>query len=201
MRNPHVAGRVALGAAFLTLLCLLCLGWKSALAATPLPQQIGVVDLLTQANVELDGAAAGDMAGTAVAAAGDVNGDGTGDVIVGAPGADSKGSPSGAAYVVFGSTDVDLGNLGNLGDGGFLIAGESLSWAGYSVSGAGDVNADGLADVIVAAPSEGDGDRLQAGAAYVVLARRRLRRSTSPTSTAPASASTVPPRATMWAPP
>jgi hypothetical protein len=56
-----------------------------------LPQQAGAVDLLLQANVELDGAAAGDEAGVSVAAAGDVNGDGLRDVTIGALGADNNG--------------------------------------------------------------------------------------------------------------
>ncbi|MCP4960291.1 MAG: LEPR-XLL domain-containing protein, partial [Actinomycetia bacterium] len=53
----------------------------------------------------LDGAAAGDAAGHAVASAGDLNSDGVGDVVVGAPGADANGEGAGAAYVFFGAAD------------------------------------------------------------------------------------------------
>ncbi|MCP5029644.1 MAG: LEPR-XLL domain-containing protein, partial [Actinomycetia bacterium] len=53
----------------------------------------------------LDGAAAGDAAGFAVASAGDLNSDGVSDVVVGAPGADPNGDGSGAAYVFFGAAD------------------------------------------------------------------------------------------------
>ncbi|MCP4377600.1 MAG: hypothetical protein GY794_15660, partial [bacterium] len=53
----------------------------------------------------LDGATAGDTVGYAVAGAGDLNSDGVGDVVVGAPGADPNGDGSGAAYVFFGATD------------------------------------------------------------------------------------------------
>ena len=65
-----------------------CLAVLSAVALGVLPQQQGTVDLLTQANVTLNGVAAGDYSGRSVASAGDVNGDGLADVIVGAPYAD-----------------------------------------------------------------------------------------------------------------
>jgi hypothetical protein len=51
---------------------------------------------------KLSGVAAGDNAGYSVSDAGDVNGDGVGDIIIGAVGADPNGSDSGASYVVFG---------------------------------------------------------------------------------------------------
>ena len=50
----------------------------------------------------LDGVVGGDQSGEAVASAGDVNGDGFADLIVGAPGGDPHGSNSGSSYVVFG---------------------------------------------------------------------------------------------------
>ncbi|MCB0874222.1 MAG: FG-GAP repeat protein, partial [Thermoleophilia bacterium] len=120
-----------------------------AAAAVPavavLPQQSGSVDLLSQANIHVSGAEAGARAGYSVAAAGDVNGDGRDDLILGAPLADSNGrTDSGSAYVLFGSAspvDVDLAYVGAAGfriDG--AVAGDK---AGWSVAGAGDVNGDG----------------------------------------------------------
>ena len=53
-------------------------------ASAQLPQQSGAVDLLTQANVQVDGIADDDEIGESLATAGDVNGDGLGDVIAGA---------------------------------------------------------------------------------------------------------------------
>jgi hypothetical protein len=89
--------------------------------------------------------------GFSVSAAGDVNGDGLADLIVGAHAANSDG---GRSYVVFGKTTgtVDLSAVAG-GAGGFVINGDSTSskYSGYSVSAAGDVNGDGLADLIVGA--------------------------------------------------
>ena len=87
-----------------------------AVAFGALPQQSGSVDLLTQANVAINGAAAGDNSGISVAGAGDVNGDGRADVIVGARFAGPSGlSAAGTSYVIYGSatpTTVDLSSLG-----------------------------------------------------------------------------------------
>ncbi|NKI34838.1 DUF11 domain-containing protein, partial [Wenzhouxiangella sp. XN79A] len=54
------------------------------------------------------GEAAGDYAGWSVSAAGDVNGDGIDDVVIGAFGADPNGSSSGRSYVVFGRSSTDV---------------------------------------------------------------------------------------------
>ncbi|MHC4429694.1 MAG: integrin alpha, partial [Planctomycetota bacterium] len=87
-----------------------------------------------------------DVAGASVSGAGDVNGDGLADVIVGASGADPGGdSLAGETYVVFGragTSPVDLSDI-VAGTGGFVINGIDASDAsGASVSGAGDVNGD-----------------------------------------------------------
>jgi hypothetical protein len=98
---------------------------------------------------------AGDASGYSVASAGDVNGDGFADVIVGAPRADANGSNSGASYVVFGNAsgfaaDFNLSSLD--GSNGFRLSGVSAGDdSGFSVASAGDVNGDGFADVIVGA--------------------------------------------------
>ena len=102
----------------------------------------------------LDGAG---ISGSSVSTAGDVNGDGFDDLIIGAPRADPNGIESGSSYVVFGKAsgfDAAM-NLSTLdGDNGFRLDGaNNRGFSGGSVSNAGDVNGDGFGDVIIGAPS------------------------------------------------
>ena len=147
-----------------------CLAAVSAVALAVLPQQQGSVDLLTQANITLDGAAASDRSGFSVASAGDVNGDGRSDVIVGAPAADpSSRSDAGSSYVIYGSASPSNVDLGSLGSAGFRIDGAAAGdQSGYSVASAGDVNGDGRSDVIVGAPYADPSSRSAAGSSYVI---------------------------------
>ena len=103
----------------------------------------------------LDGEAEGDQLGLPVSNAGDVNGDGFDDLIVGVSNADPNGFGSGSSYVVFGqasgfSAAMNLSSLN--GGNGFRLDGvTSGDESGRSVSTAGDVNGDGFDDVIVGA--------------------------------------------------
>jgi hypothetical protein len=112
------------------------------------------------ADLTLTGAASADYLGISVSTAGDVNGDGFDDVIVGANGNDAGGTDAGRAYVYYGGPGVDaVADLTLTG----AVAGDEF---GRSVSTAGDVNGDGHADVIVGAYRNGAGGTL-AGRAYV----------------------------------
>ncbi|MEN7538764.1 hypothetical protein [Aurantiacibacter flavus] len=124
---------------------------------------------------QIEGSFAQDVAGWSVSSAGDINGDGLDDLIVGARYADSVGgSGAGKAYVVYGRADgapVDLAALSEAGNTvGFQIEGSSaLDFVGHSVSAAGDVNGDGLADLIVGAPNADGQGGSDVGKAYVLF--------------------------------
>ncbi|MFO1349668.1 MAG: integrin alpha [Gammaproteobacteria bacterium] len=125
----------------------------------------------------LNGAAANDRAGISVSGLGDVNGDGVDDLVVGAHRADANGADSGTAYVVFGRNGLGAGGVLQLsalaGANGFRLKGASAyDFAGYTVSGLGDVNGDGMDDLLVGAP--GRINRNYAGSAYVVFGRNGL---------------------------
>ncbi|MFZ4756276.1 MAG: beta strand repeat-containing protein [Miltoncostaeaceae bacterium] len=163
MRTTRLAAWSVAGAGALAL--------TTALALGALPQQSGTVDLLTQANITIAGAETNAQTGKAVAGAGDVNADGIDDVIIGAAKADPFGrTDAGAAYVVFGSATATSIDLAALGANGFRIAGAAnLDEAGNSVAGAGDVNHDGIDDVIVGARYADPGAVSNAGTATVIF--------------------------------
>jgi hypothetical protein len=122
----------------------------------------------------INGIAAVDVSGYSVSNAGDINGDGTDDLIIGANLADPNGSSSGQSYVVFGSSGfTSTLNLSTLnGSNGFKINGIAAGdQAGYSVSGAGDVNGDGINDVIIGA-NRADSNGEDAGQSYVLFGSR-----------------------------
>jgi hypothetical protein len=106
--------------------------------------------------------------GNSVAGAGDLNADGYADLVVGAPYQSNPEECEGNAFVYFGAStgprpEPDL-TLDNPADG-------SVSWCGlfgYSVASAGDVNADGYADLVVAAPNQSNPEEKE-GNAFLYL--------------------------------
>ncbi len=140
-------------------------------------ESVATIDVSTlngSNGFKLSGEAAYDRSGRSVASAGDVNGDGFADVIIGAHGADPHGSYSGASYVVFGkassfAANIDLSSLN--GSNGFKLSDVTTDGrSGYSVASAGDVNGDGFDDMIVGATGITGGNSLSGGS-YVVFGK------------------------------
>lgn len=118
------------------------------------------------ADVILTGEESQDKFGSSTSWAGDFNGDGYGDVIVGAPLAHVNGNTMGQAYIYFGgpamNADVDV----------TITAAAFKDWLGSSVSRAGDVDANGCGDVVVGAPYA-DAGGIDRGAAYILYGHGR----------------------------
>ncbi len=123
-------------------------------------------------GLRIDGVGQGDGSGLSIAGAGDFNGDGAADLVIG----NSRASPdgrkaAGSSYVVLGgerdhAPAIDLGSLS--GHDGFRLDGAaSGERSGSAVSRAGDINGDGFSDLIIGAP----GANRDAGASYLVLGR------------------------------
>ena len=143
------------------------------MAETTDPIALSEISTLTQAGFVVDGAADNDMSGWSVAAVGDVNGDGLDDLIIGAPGGETS---NGKSYVVFGKSSADAVDLAAIEAGdstlGFLIQGGSTDLkSGSSVSGVGDVNGDGLADLLIGTNFADDTEGSLPGQAYIVYGK------------------------------
>ncbi len=106
-----------------------------------------VLRTLTSPNPEVDGGF-----GSSVSGIPDVNGDGRGDIVVGAPNEDPGASPAdcGRAYIFSGATGALLRTLQSAGQ-------EAGGHFGWSVAGLADVNGDGRGDVAVGAPDDDPG--------------------------------------------
>src|SRR5262245_53319699 len=144
--------------------------------ATGIPFVIDLTSLDGLNGFEIYGSEFRELSGSSVASAGDVNGDGIADIIIGAPGVafDYYTPTDYAAYVIFGSgaeaaqrpPSIDTADLAPTE--GFRIILSGNVEGGFAVSSAGDFNGDGYADVMVSAPSYGvDGK----GATFIVFGK------------------------------
>ncbi|MBI3189586.1 MAG: FG-GAP repeat protein, partial [Ignavibacteriales bacterium] len=103
-----------------------------------------------------------DAFGSALATAGDVNGDGYRDILVGASASDSGGTDAGRVFVFYGGSTMNATN-------DVIFTGTSAGDAfGTSVSKAGDINGDGYDDLLIGAPGNDD-NGANAGKVYLIV--------------------------------
>lgn len=140
---------------------------------TPFPATLALSSLDGNTGFRLQGVADGDFTGLSVSYAGDVNGDGIDDLLVGAKYAASNGPMSGSTYVLFGKSapfaaTLALSSLN--GSNGFRLDGTAVyDAAGLSVAAAGDVNGDSIDDLIIG--SHGADIQTLPGSSYVVFGK------------------------------
>ena len=138
------------------------------------PGTVDLGDLSGGKGVRLRGIDPNDYSGVSVSSAGDVDGDGKNDILIGAYGAAPGGdSRAGEIYLVFGSylaTDpgtVDLSDLTG-GKGVRLDGIDEEDYSGFSVSSAGDVDGDGKDDILIGAWNASPGGKDYAGKTYLI---------------------------------
>lgn len=147
---------------------------SAASAPSQIPHPLAPAMLDGTNGFILEGAASPSGAGISVSGAGDVNGDGHADLLVGAATAANPGEPfAGRAYLLFGKASSP-GSAGIFNLSGFTAAHGTMlrgadagDFAGYNVSGVGDVNGDGYDDVLLGSRQAAS----QVGEAYLVFGR------------------------------
>ena len=123
---------------------------------------------LSEARFQFVGETNGDYAGYSVSNAGDVDGDGLGDILIGAFGDDDGANAAGKSYLILGAS---LGNSStiDLSTADYAFVGENWAdYSGYFLSSAGDVDGDGLDDILIGAHYNDDGGS-DIGKSYLIL--------------------------------
>ncbi|MGH1340204.1 MAG: hypothetical protein ACRBN8_01535 [Nannocystales bacterium] len=141
---------------------------EPTLATEPASLGARVIDLEADSVWKVRGEQPGDGLGFSFAAPGDLDGNGTTDIAIGAPFADVAGRiDAGKAYVVLSREHpVDLANV-TRGKGGFALwSAVPAGWMGFALAG-GDLDHDGHGDLVIGEPF-GDGVRSQSGQLHLI---------------------------------
>ncbi len=169
MKQPKV--RIYAGSIFVMwmLVCALFVGLSNMVENTK-ASTFGMDSNLSDSQASFLGEDAGDFSGASVAIAGDVNGDGFDDILIGAYQDEESNTWAGQTYLIFGkpsgwTRDMSLSSA----DASFVGEDEN-DWSGYSVAGAGDVNGDGFDDILIGAYKDEDGGT-EAGQTYLILGK------------------------------
>ena len=148
---------------------------KISQAATIISPVLDLSSLDGNIGFAIDAGAAGSSFGQAISPAGDVNGDGYEDIIIGDWLADS-GDTEGKAYVVFGKasgfpSEFDVDSFD--GSNGFKLdpIADPRGRFGWAVSAAGDVNGDGFADLLTSSYGHAAGGKRDSGETYVIFGK------------------------------
>lgn len=143
------------------------------MVVTQFPPEISVANLNGKNGFSIVGFPVGSSGGYSVSNAGDVNGDGRGDLIVGVSYYQLTLAPVSYAYIVF--SELNIGNSGTFniaslnGTNGFIVTGKpiGLEYGDTIVEGIGDINNDGIDDVAIGVPGDND----DSGAGYVIFGK------------------------------
>ncbi len=143
--------------------------------STPFASVVNLSALNGADGFKINGESGNNRFGGSVSTAGDINGDGIDDIIIGASKAVDNDTIVGGAYVVFGKRTAFSATLNaSVLDGkkGFKVYGQrDAGYLGASVSSAGDINGDGLGDIIIGEPQTSP-DRAGPGFSYVIFGKR-----------------------------
>lgn len=121
---------------------------------------------IDSADALLYGATDGEQAGYDIHFTTDMDEDGRNELLVGAPRYDGPGAWSGAVYLVLGSA-IEVGGSIDLDDSTRIIGESGLDRAGDVVRPAGDLDGDGISDILISAPSNEEGGA-KAGRVYII---------------------------------
>ncbi len=130
----------------------------------------GTMNGTLQPNASFLGTHYKERVGYVIDSAGDVNGDNYDDIIIGTFHNHTKGWDAGAVYLILGRQVADWGMQDSLthSDVRFL-ASQRLEAVGFAIAGKGDVNGDGLSDILIGAPAGNDAVGSRPGKMYVVF--------------------------------